>query len=871
MRPSTFRKSVLATNIAVLLGGAVSLHSVAAETSEPKADDIEKIEVRGIRASQQANLNEKRFSNAVVDAITAEDIGKFPDKNVAESLQRIPGVTIQRQFGEGASVSIRGAGDDLTLTTLNGQNVASTGWFVLEPAKRSFNYELLPSEIVGDLKVYKSSQADLLEGGIGGTIEIDTRTPLDLDANTFYGSASGLYQSDSEEWDPLLSALGSWKNESETFGFMLSGVMQDRSLNRQGNEAFWEWGAGPVAFEQDRSRSALTATFEWQPTDRLNFVFNAIDMKMEANNTNYALWLTQADASWSGNFDETSWLGGCGTCGGDSVGAGSGTQVAGPLNVAFWQARPREATMNSEVYHLTMEYEGDSYVFEAQVGDTSSTGGTDFEMVVDDGTGGTPIPGGSYDFTNGEHSWDTNGFDLAAYDPGTVSMGTGSNFNRTPKTDDETYAQADITFEVDLAAINQLKFGARYASHNTTSRRFDYIQDANFDTSISTSAVAGGMIDVGANNYQIMRLDSEALKAWARSSIVGEVEDLGSYSEIDEDNFAAYAMANYDTEGLRGNFGVRVVSTDATSTYYLDGQKTETDASYTEVLPSFNAAYDLTSDMILRFSAARVMARPQYVDMYVNPNITGANDDVPNNQMWIVGNVGLKPFVANQYDLGLEWYFNPSSMVSATYFWKDVSNFVTISESGPFMNGEGGIDFGGELRPDEIYWTKQEKTNGESATIEGLELQYQQDFDNGLGAIVNYTYTDTSTSPDTFTDGNPFLSNSSKHSANVTGYYENDWMEVRLSYAWRDEYMVREAGSYGNRLHDDYGSLDLSARWHVTEYLDITLDAVNLLEESAKQFGNNAYQTDFSGFANGFPLYEYQMARTISVGASVRF
>ncbi|MBY5992646.1 TonB-dependent receptor [Ferrimonas balearica] len=864
-----FEKHLLATSIAMVLGAGVMLPASA--LAEEAEATVERIEVRGIRASQQASLNEKRFSNSVVDAITAEDIGKFPDRNVAESLQRIPGVTIQRQFGEGASVSIRGAGDDLTLTTLNGQNVASTGWFVLEPAKRSFNYELLPSEIVGDLVVYKSSQADLLEGGVGGTVEVNTRKPLDLDSLSVYASAAGLYQSDSEEWDPLASGLVSWKNENETFGVMLSGVMQDRSLQRQGNEAFWEWGAGPVAFEQERERTAFTATLQWAPTDNLNFVVNAIDMKMKANNTNYALWLTQGDTSWSGNWDQTSWLGGCGLCGGDAPGPGSGTQVAGPLNVAYYQARPREATMNAEVYDLKMEYTGNGYVFEFQVGDTSSTGGTDFEMVVDDGTGGTPIPGGSYDFTGGGQSWDLNGFDMAGYDPGSLGMGTGSQFNATPKTDDETYAQADVAFEVDLGVITELKFGARYASHNTTSRRFDFIQDPNFITSIDTSEVNAGLIDVGAGDYQILKVDADALKSWARSSITGKVEDLGSYSEIDEDNYALYGMASYDADGLRGNFGVRFVGTDATSTYYLDGAKTETSADYTEVLPSFNAAYDLTDDTILRFSAARVMARPQYVDMYVNPDVRGANDDVPNNQFWIVGNVGLKPFIANQYDLGIEWYFNSASMVSAALFRKDVSNFVTIKESGPFMNGEGGIDFGGELRPDEIYWTKQEKSNGQSASIEGLELQYQQDFENGLGAIVNYTYTDTDTDETTFTDGNPFLSNSSKHSYNVTGYYENEWLEVRLSYAWRDEYMIRETGSYGNRLHDDFGSLDLSARWRVTDYLDITLDAVNLTEENSKQYGNNAFQTDLSGFAQGFPLFEYEMARTVSVGAALRF
>ncbi|MCE9678020.1 TonB-dependent receptor [Shewanella sp. AS1] len=876
MRPSNFKKTVLATNIALLMSGVMSVSVMAAEDdAAANTDNIEKIEVRGIRASQQANLNAKRFSDSTVDAISAEDIGKFPDKNVAESLQRVPGVTVQRQFGEGAGVSIRGAGQDLTLTTLNGQNVASTGWFVLEPAKRSFNYELLPSELVGDLEVYKSSQADLAEGGIGGTVIVNTRRPLNMDPWTVYGSIEGQYQTDSEETDPQFSGLTSWKNDDETFGVLVSGVLQNRSLQRQGDEAFWEWGAGPVAFEQERERSALAATLQWAPTNELNFVFNAMDMRMAADNTNYALWFTQADTSWSGApgsgaWDDTTWLGGCGLCGGDVPGAGSGTQVAGPLGLAYYQARPREATMKSRVLDLKMEYQGDGYEVSLQLGDTTSSGGTDFEMVVEDGTGGTALNGATYDFTNGHQTWDLNGFDTATYDPGSLVMGTGSNFNRTPKTDDESYIQADIKFDVDLGVVNAIKTGVKYAKHNTTSRRYEYIQDPSFNPTISTAGLSTGTFSVGTSEYDIIRFDPDALKDWAKASIIGETEDLGSYSEIEEDNYAAYVMANFATDGMRGNFGVRYAGTKASSIYYLNGVKDNADADYAEWLPSVNVVFDLADDLLLRASAARVMARPQYDDMYVNPNVLGANDDVPNNQYWVVGNIGLKPFVANQIDLGIEWYFNSDSLLSAAIFMKDVKNFVTFSE---YREDNANIPFNGTLKPGEIAdgWTVQTKDNGESATIEGLELQYQQDYGNGFGSIVNYTYTDTSTSEDTYTDRNPFLSDSSRHSYNVTGYFENDLFQVRLAYNWRSEYMIRETGSYGNRLHDAFGSLDLSAVWHVTDYLDVKLDATNLLEEGSRQFGNNQYQTDLNGFADGFPLFEYNMARVITLGAAIRF
>jgi len=849
---------------ALLVGTAVGngmVMSTSALAQDSATQSVEVIQVSGIRASVKENLNNKRFSDSIVDAINAEDIGKFPDKNVAESLQRISGVTIQRQFGEGAGVSIRGAGLDLTLTTLNGQNVASTGWFVLEPAKRSFNYELLPSELVGKLEVYKSSQADLAEGGIGGTVVVNTRKPLEMTSNTFFGSAEAQYQTDSGETDPQLSGMYSWKDEEEKFGVLVSAVMQQRSLQRQGNEAFWEWGAGPVGFTQERERQALTATLQYAPNENLDFVLNAMNMEMSADNTNYALWLTQADTTWGGGTT-TSWIGG------DGSGDNAGAQAAGPLNVAFYQARPREATMKSDVLDLTMNYSTSDYTIKVQVGDSSSTGGTDFEMVVDDGTGGTPIVNGTYDFTQGHQTWNTPQLDLATYDPGSLAMGTGAAFNKTPKTDDESYLQADIEFNVDYGPITSIKGGAKYSDHNTTSRQIFFDQAAGFNNVISTSGLSEGTYDVGAGDYQIIRFDADALKDWAKASIIGETEDLGTYSEIQEDNFAAYVMAKFSTENIRGNVGVRYVTTDATSVYYLDNTKTESSADYAEFLPSFNLAMNLADDLILRISAARAMSRPQYVDMYVNPSPIGVNDDTPNNQFWVVGNVGLKPFVSDQFDMGLEWYFDESSLLSATWFKKDVKNFVTISQ---YSATNAEIPFQGTLRPDEQGWTVQEKSNGKAAEIQGVELQYQQDYGNGFGSLINYTYTDAQADGETFTDRNSVLSDSSRHSYNLTGFYEVEAFQIRVSYNWRSEYMLRESGSYGNRIHGDFGSLDLSAVYHVSENVDVKLDVNNLTEASSEQKGNNNFQTNYSGFAKGFPLYEYEMARRITAGVSVKF
>ncbi|PHZ84827.1 TonB-dependent receptor [Paremcibacter congregatus] len=843
------RKSILLGSVGalVVMSGPAA---ISAASAQEEVTELEEVVVTGIRGGLKQALNVKRNSNAIVDVISSEDIGKFPDKNVAESLQRVTGVAIARQFGEGAGVAIRGASQNMTLTLLNGQNVASTGWFVLEPARRSFNYSLLPSELVGNIEVYKSAQANIAEGGIGGTVIIHTRKPLEMNDLSVYASAEGTHTNDSGKINPQLSGLVSWKNEQGNLGVLVSGVYQRRQMERQGDEAFWAWGAGPVAFEQDRKRSAINATVQFQPNENLDLTVNYLRMKMRADNTNYALFLTRGpDAGTTKSLN--------------------GSPVAGALNVGFYQARPREATMNSNVYDFDATYSGDDFVVDFQAGLTESTGGTDFEMVLNDGT--VPdISGSTYDFSSGHMKWNLNeiGFD---WDPGTLDMGTGSNFNRTPKSDKEHYAQFDVSRDVSWGPITTYKFGMKYSGHDTKSRRYEYIQAEGFNPSFATSTINNGLIKAGVDQHEILRIDFNAAKDLAKASIIGETEDLGAYSELDEKTVAAYGMVEFEGDGYRGNAGVRYTHTSATSTFYVNGEQRTQNAKDSQFLPSFNIAMDLADDLVLRTSGARVMTRPQYVDLYVNPDVRGANDDVDDNQFWIVGNIGLKPFISDQFDIALEWYFAEGSILSSTVFMKDVKNFVSQNERHA-NNSE--IPFNGTIRPEEAAegWTFQERINGKAATIKGVELQYQQDFGNGFGLVLNYTYTDSgSDDADTFTDGQKVLSDASKHSANATAYYESERFQVRGAYNYRSAYMLRETGAYGNRLHEAFGSVDLSAAYFITDEITVNLDVNNLFEETSKQIGNNAQNTPNSGFTPDFPVFEYNTARRITLGVSYKF
>ena len=212
----------------------------SAQAADPQAaDSAGEITVTGYRQSIEASLRTKREANAFIDVITAEDVGKFPDKNVADALQRVPGVIISRDGGEGSRVSIRGLNSDLTLTELNGNFIAGTD---SGDPSRSFNYLLLPSSMIGSVEVYKSPEARLDEGGVGGTVILRTRRPLDLKPWSGFVSAEGTDSDVTDKIEPQLTGQISWRNDAGTIGLLVGGSWQKRT-NREmdGSTESWQW------------------------------------------------------------------------------------------------------------------------------------------------------------------------------------------------------------------------------------------------------------------------------------------------------------------------------------------------------------------------------------------------------------------------------------------------------------------------------------------------------------------------------------------------------------------------------------------------------------------------------------------------------
>lgn len=225
---------LLATSAAMALPGTAFAQDSAG------AEDGGEIIVTGFRGSIEASLRQKREAAAVVEVITAEDISKFPDKNVADALQRVPGVIIERSGGEGKSVSVRGLQSDLTLTQLNGNYLASSE--TNNEASRSFNYVLLPANMLSKAELFKTPEARLDEGGIGGTVILHTRRPLDLPAWSGFVTAEGTYADTTRKVDPQLSGMLSWRDKDERFGILVGATWQkrtNRSLTAETES--WQW------------------------------------------------------------------------------------------------------------------------------------------------------------------------------------------------------------------------------------------------------------------------------------------------------------------------------------------------------------------------------------------------------------------------------------------------------------------------------------------------------------------------------------------------------------------------------------------------------------------------------------------------------
>jgi len=610
-----FKKSMVFTAILCAMGMAQA-QEVDEDVKEDKEEAIEVIEVSGILASSVRNLSIKRLSNAMVDAITAEDIGKFPDKNVADSLQRVPGVVIQRNGGEGSTVSIRGLSSDLTYTQLNGNFISSSPG---EPS-RSFDYALLPSAMIERVEVFKSPEARLDEGGVGGTIQLYSRKPLNMEANSGTVALESTYADVTDKHEPQFTGVYAWKNEQETFGVLVGYTEQERTNRTLGGSAnTWRENATIVdalgepytgyyvpqftrtsVFEETRERKGIQLTTQWRPTESLEFGMNYFGFKLGLDSTQSIV--DMPEWSWgSGNItDVTVDESGKVITGLDyHVGATGQEEM---LHFPWIRGVYNREESTSDTFDFYATYEGDNFNAKVVMGHTESEGGPEerYEAAYYSSNKDT---GESHIENAAAYSgWAVQGNQMTMYmDPNMLNnlvggVGGGvdpgsSNSSFINSTLEEDYFQADVDFDVDFSIFTTIRTGIKYRSatlHRETRNTF-YL-DPNFDIAAGEASENGisrddsyqwnggmpdarvvmnptslGNIPGGFNINLFPSINWDAYANYLADNFVKYTRHEKNFVyDIEENITAAYVQGDFEGNKYRGNVGVRVVNTDTT-------------------------------------------------------------------------------------------------------------------------------------------------------------------------------------------------------------------------------------------------------------------------------------------------------------------
>lgn len=583
---TSFRKSLICTAILCSMGVAQAQEIEKAK----EKDEMEVIEVTGILASSARNLSIKRMSNAMVDAITAEDIGKFPDKNVADSLQRVPGVVIQRDGGEGSTVSIRGLSSDLTYTQLNGNFIASSPG---EPS-RSFDYALLPSAMIQKVEVYKSPEARLDEGGVGGTVILHTRKPLDMDANSGTVVLESTYADVTDEHEPQFTGLYSWKNEQETFGVLVGYTKQERT-NRtlSGSANTWRWtgteetsadvngnlvdnsltNAAPVdalgnrydgvwvpqftrseVFEETRDRQGFQVTTQWRPTDDLEFSFNYFGFKLGLDSTTSAIDMPE----WSltnGTITDVA-LDSSGTIitGLDYTAGATGTEEM--MHFPWIRGVYNREESTSDTFDFSATYDGDDFQLRVTLGHTEAEGGPKerYEAAYYASNKDT----GEANLENAAQysGWAIEDQQMTMYmDPNIINnlqagigggVDPGSSNSSFVKSElEEDYLQFDLDLDIEYGIFHTIRTGMKYRKstlHRETRNTF-YL-DPNFDIAAGEASENG---ITRADSYQWNDGMPDATTIMNANSI-GNISggfDINIMPSINWDAYANYLNDNF--------------------------------------------------------------------------------------------------------------------------------------------------------------------------------------------------------------------------------------------------------------------------------------------------------------------------------------
>jgi len=921
------------------------------EKEENNAEEqIEVIQITGFRRSLFESINQKRFADTVSEQITADDLGALPDVSMADALTRLPGISAVRTGGQAAEINIRGMSGGFISTTLNGREQVSTS------GQRSVEFDQYPSELISNAAVYKSPKVSMIEGGVAGSVEMATANPLkNEEDHKFTVNARGMYNDlasdipDATSNGHRFSISYQGKFMDDTVGVALGyarlfqpsatqqfiGLAYDKSRDVDqiegdtgGTVSCPECEYISEGFELqhkggEETRNGFVTTIEWQPTDNFNLKFDGFYSKFDSDEfaRGYRVKLEGNQAAISNPiYNDNSIIGGT-----FNRTSNSATRI---------EIVNDDNTDHDEVKSLGLNADWDvterlnvNVDLSYSSAESNFRNGLIWSLVSTDANADVP----EFD-NNVSISYGLNGLNLP--DVGFNQAGALTDLDRVMVTkygiypyenkDEVSAIRVDFTYELDNEVFSSLEFGARYSEREYDNQRsvFEYGSDSSFNSADAPLNITSDMATVvnwsGDFSYfpSYLALDQDkVLNAWFPNGVPQPVQTWGlsgdavngenpytnDYSwtlkesgTVFEDIFAAYIMANIDTEvagiPVTGNIGVRMVDTKQAATslqdvggdvalgaQYITDQvglvsdryfPTKISNSYTDYLPQMNLNFKLTDNDQIRFAAAKVMSRPNIDRLASNSSITLNRISTESEAYFEISGQAknsphLKPFYANQYDLSYEKYFEDGNgSLIAAVFYKDIESTgivtQTISEYDFAANGLAVPD----QIVDPISGVPLSIRNGnfetafndqEGGYIRGLEFTYTQVFDflpelwSGLGLQASYSYTESEIQQISKLGQQDLpisLPGLSENVFQTTLFWEYQGFETRASIRYRDEFVSEQVAVEAQTVnYDGETIIDYQASYQINDNLNVVFQVNNLTDEPTKSYFGVKAQT----------------------------
>jgi TonB-dependent receptor len=790
---------------AVAVAVASALTSAQSASPAPSADDLQTVTITAIVDAASRAAREQKAARNVSNVVSSDAIGRFPDSNIAEALQRVAGVAIARDQGEGRYINVRGGPSEFTAITIDGVSVAAP-----DPTTRAIDLDTIPSDIVGQLVISKTLRPDQDADSITGAVELKTQSPFDYKGFRARASAGGSYNEFGGTNDTRGSGSIStiWGDDSKV-GVLFSASYSKTDRQVDNIETAWarltkpEGGSvfGVVEnlfkdYDTERERLAFTGALEWRDNaDNRAYLRGTYSKFTDDEYRNQLLVLWSEGVLLPGATDQAASF--------------RNIRVAKQIRHRIQQNVISTAELGGQRALGDWLIDGS-----VSVANTEQTYPRRDELLWRTAALGTATAPVSYDYRSSTLEPAISIFTTQPHlNPANLSF--RENAFRTSVTQEDTVAwTANAKLPVTLGGgEGHFKFGAKYKAGE---READ---ENRFRDRAATAAPSGTLQSFlsgePSRNYgydlgfkvQPGLADAYYDQRKATSPIRAEQSATADY-QVDETVLAGYALWDLDFDRLGVLAGVRYERTETEGAAPVFNAatgviSTRTDKrSYSDVFPGVTLRYAFNDGLIGRAVVSRGMTRPNFTDIVPRALETQEGSTLVVQQ----GNPELTATLSNNLDVSVEYYYDTMGLVSASAFYKDLKDYAyTLRSNGSYL-GQAAI----LVRPE----------NAPNGSLNGVELAWQQQFTalpgwlSGFGVFANVTWVDAEIEVGrSYAGRSKFpLPGQSKTTSNLALFYERGPLSVRLSYTDRGDYL--------NEINAEDGALDLY--WEGRDQLDLT-------------------------------------------------